>query len=221
MAATSSSALQATHIGFDVDGVLVEGFHFNPKYRRAWTVNMLADLGIDPASFETVFFRSSIFESVIVGKADLTETLTALAPQFGGNGKVAELIHYWHKSDDNPIPEMLDIATSLRQSGRKTFLSTHQTHERADYLWNDMNFNQHFDDCFHSARVGCMKTDPAFFHYITKTLGVSPSECLQVDDTPSVLEAAKHAGWQTFWLETPEHAEQLAQRLNIAPIYGR
>jgi FMN phosphatase YigB (HAD superfamily) len=101
--------MRPAHIFFDVDGVLVDGFHFNPQYRKVWSANMQADLGIDPA----------------------------------------------------------------------------------------------------------------FFHSVTNTLGVAAKDCLQVDDTPAVLESAAKAGWQTFWLETPHHTPQLSRFLNQETSHAR
>lgn len=209
------------HLFFDVDGVLVDGFHCNLQYRRMWSKNLFVDLGINPEIFEQVLFRSGAIDPVITGKADLRETLTVLAPQFGGTGKIGQLIRYWHEKDNNPLPDTLALAAHLKASGKNTYLSTHQTHERAAYLWNDMGFKKHFDECFHSAKVGHMKTDPAFFRHAAKAVGADPSDCLQIDDTPAALEAAKAAGWQTFWFETPAHVPHLAAFLNVSLPHAR
>ena len=36
---------------FDVDGVLVHGYHAKPERTRRWDENLLADLGVDPDQF--------------------------------------------------------------------------------------------------------------------------------------------------------------------------
>jgi HAD superfamily hydrolase (TIGR01549 family) len=53
-----------------------------------------------------------------------------------------------------------------------------------------------FDQVILSSDVGMAKPDVAIFELIAKKLGVKPSECVMIDDTPLNVEAAVNAGMQ-------------------------
>jgi putative hydrolase of the HAD superfamily len=42
---------------FDVDGVVVHGFHTRPERRRRWDETLFQDLGIAPSAFTDHFIR--------------------------------------------------------------------------------------------------------------------------------------------------------------------
>lgn len=41
---------------FDVDGVIIDGWHENPKLRKSWDASIRTDLGVDRAMFQHLFF---------------------------------------------------------------------------------------------------------------------------------------------------------------------
>jgi putative hydrolase of the HAD superfamily len=64
-------------IFFDVDGVLIGGWHSMPERRKRWDVNLKQDLGIDPAAlYEKLFAPSAdssppLMHLCVAGKRDL------------------------------------------------------------------------------------------------------------------------------------------------------
>ena len=79
---------------FDVDGVLVHGYHAKPEKQVRWDENLLADLGVDPERFRNEFIFDIFIKKVVVGQMSLLEALegvlamiseiTAPSTAFGG-----------------------------------------------------------------------------------------------------------------------------------------
>ena len=63
---------------FDVDGVLVHGYHARPDLQLRWDENLLADLGIDPEAFKERFIYDVFVKKVLIGKVGLVEAATSV-----------------------------------------------------------------------------------------------------------------------------------------------
>ena len=88
-------------IFFDVDGVLVDGWHAYSALRKPWDMTLEADLGIDREAFQKLFFATSggrsaspMFECV-TGRRDLRDALADILPQVGYQGSTEDFMRYW------------------------------------------------------------------------------------------------------------------------------
>lgn len=181
---------------FDVDGVLINGWHFRPEYRVCWNETLEADMGIP----EPVFSRyvMGVFqEEVVSGQVDLHQSLSDHLPAMGYHGSVQDVIDYWLQKDSQINQPLIEIVKSLQESGKaRLFIATNQEHNRARYLTENLGLGQYFEDIFYSARLGARKPYPEYFHKVDDILGREPTESvLFFDDTPKVVEAAREHGW--------------------------
>lgn len=200
-----------THIFFDVDGVLIDGFHFDPAHRKAWNATMLEDFGIDVAAFNRQMFGPS-FGEVMTGKREILPAIQETLEAIGVTHKPEEILAYWLEKDSKINQPVLEVVKDIRsQTDRKLFMATNQERNRADHLWNTLGFAACFDDMFSSSRVGFLKTQPEYFEAIEKALGLNPSQALLVDDTPQVLDVAQARGWMTFHLRHPYEVDELRE----------
>jgi putative hydrolase of the HAD superfamily len=187
---------------FDVDGVLIDGWHANPSRRIPWDATIEQDLGIDREGFQRLFFgvgparsTSPMFECVI-GRCDLKHALTEVLPQVGYHGDVETFVRYWFEKDSKINKEVFRLVRRLRLLGAQTYVATGQEHHRAAYLWNDLGFSGAFDGMFYSAKIGLAKKDPGFFEAINRSLDIAPEERpLFFDDQPEIVECARSKGW--------------------------
>lgn len=188
---------------FDVDGVLIDGWHANSALRKSWDATIEADLGVDREAFQLLFFgapgarsTSPMFEC-ITGRCDLKAALAAVLPQVGYNGSIDAFIRYWFEKDSNINAGVFRLLEKIREhGGMQMFVATGQEHHRARYLWNELGFSRHFDRIFYSAEIGYPKKDVQFFQAISRALGIRPGERpLFFDDQPEIVELAKSAGW--------------------------
>ncbi len=202
---------------FDVDGVLIDGWHADEARRKPWDATIEADLCVDRSAFQLLFFgtpgnrsASPMFECV-TGHRDLKQALAAILPQAGYNGCVDAFVRYWFEKDSRINSEVFKIVRELRErGGAETFVATGQEHHRAAYLWNELGFASHFDRLFYSAELGVPKKDMRFFEAINGALGIEPGERpLFFDDQPEIVELANRAGWDavtfTSVLDVQQH----------------
>src|SRR5690606_32315883 len=132
---------------FDVDGVLVNGYHARPEKHVRWNENLLADLGIDPDRFNAEFIYDVFVKKVIVGQMSLLEALERTLPGLGYRGPAMAFAGYWLSHDSNVNEDMVEVVRRLRDAGgSRLFLATNQEHMRAQWLWRTLKFGEIFED---------------------------------------------------------------------------
>jgi putative hydrolase of the HAD superfamily len=189
-------------IFFDLDGVLIDGWHSNSALRKPWDATLEADLGIDREAFRKLFFgtpgglRSPMSECV-TGRRDLRDALADVLPRVGYQGNTDDFVRYWFEKDSNVNADVFRLVEDIRKAGgAKMYVATGQEHHRARYLWNELGFSKHFDGMFYSAQIGHPKKDVQFFEFINCSLGIDAGQRpLFFDDQPEIVELAKSAGW--------------------------
>jgi putative hydrolase of the HAD superfamily len=183
---------------FDVDGVLVHGYHARPELRKFWDEKIAEDFGIDRERFRKEFIFGPFVREVIVGKKTLAEALSVSLPALGYNGDPQIFIDYWLRKDSNLNLPLLEKIKILKRSGQvKLFIATNQEHNRASYLMENLGFNEYFEDIFYSARIGHLKPSEEYFRYVNEALNCEKNDIpLLFDDTPSVVAEARNFGWQ-------------------------
>jgi len=199
-------------IFFDVDGVLIEGWHAKPQRRRSWYTEMQADLGIDPEAFHRGFFETpadgfaSHMHGCAAGVHDLKEKLTAFLPTLGYMGPAERIARYWFERDSKLNRAVFAAIERLRRHKHvELYLATGQEHHRAAYLWNELGFKNYFRDIFYCAQLGELKTSPAFFEKINRALSISDDEIpIFFDDTPEIVALARSVGWDAHVLDSAD-----------------
>lgn len=193
-------------IFFDVDGVIVDGWHADPALRKPWDEAIEKDLGVDRAAFEHLFFArpGAPMIECVSGRRDLKEALAEVLPKTGYDGPVEDFMAYWFERDSNLNREVLACVEALAGiDGLELYLATGQEHYRARYLWNDLGLSRHFAEIFYSARIGCLKHEPRFFEAINADLAIGPDESpLFFDDQPEIVALARKAGWDAVRFTT-------------------
>lgn len=182
---------------FDVDGVLIHGFHVRESRRRRWDVHMKADLGIDPADFYEHFVQRILPEEVLTGRKSLINALEETLPRMHYHGSPMTVISYWLRRDTQLNMQLIDLLKALRASGQvRLYMATNQEDLRAFYLWDALGLQHLFDDIFNAARLGATKPDRAFFEAIAARIGPQDAPPLMFDDMPEVAAAATAFGWE-------------------------
>ena len=84
----------------------------------------------------------------------------------------------------------------------------------------------HFGERLFSAyEVGSWKPDPGLLLHAARAMGVTPDECVVVDDSATGIEAARRAGMRALWFaphgapaETPPHATVFADMVRLVDL---
>lgn len=190
---------------FDVDGVLVHGYHANPARVRAWDANLLADTGVDPERFRQEFIFDIFIKRVIIGEMALIDALERRLPSLGYKGSPMAFAHYWLTKDSVLNQDLLAAIRKLKtRSDLKLYIATNQEHLRANRLWSYMGLSELFEDIFYAARIGVQKPDRKFFEFIEARIGLQSEPPLFFDDSPKVIEGARKHGWEAVQFETTD-----------------
>lgn len=195
--------MQPMLIFFDVDGVLIDGWHSDIALRKPWDAALAEDLGIDRAAFQSRFFGAtggrseSLMHQCVVGRRDLADCLAEVLPDVGYQGRVEDFMRYWFEKDSNLNGDVLHLVTTLKDSGDvQLYVATGQEHHRARYLWDELGLSEQFDGMFYSAALGYPKKDIRFFEAINDRLGIdAATPPLFFDDQPEIVALARNAGW--------------------------
>lgn len=193
---------------FDVDGVLVHGYHARPEKQVRWDDTMLADLGVDPERFRREFIYDVFVKQVVVGRMSLLEALDRHLPRLGYRGPSMAFAGYWLAKDSNVNEPLLDLARRLKSTGTPLYVATNQEHMRAQWLWQQLKFGEVFDDMFHSARIGHVKPTRPFFDWVANRLGPQAEPPLFFDDREEVVKGAQDYGWEAVLYNELEDASE-------------
>lgn len=193
-------------IFFDVDGVLIDGWHSNSALRKPWDARLKEDLGIDRGAFQELFFSATNGQALspmmqcVMGIRDLREALAEVLPHVGYKGQADDFMRYWFEQDSNVNPAVFKLVAHIRKyTDARMYVATGQEHHRARYLWNELGFSDYFDGIFYSAELGYLKKDIRFFEAINRSLGIGKLQRpIFFDDQPEIVELAKSAGWDAI-----------------------
>lgn len=210
-------------IFFDVDGVLIDGWHAKPQYRHPWDGTLTQDLGIDVDRFRDLLFGvgtpsfTAPIHDCAKGTRDLRHLLTEILPHTGYHGDPDVVMRYWFEKDAKLSPVVFGAVKRLAaRPDVDLYLATGQEHHRAAYLWNDLDLKALFKDIFYSAKLGALKNDPAFFSAINETLAITPDEKpLFFDDHAEVVALARAAGWDAHPVDT---ADDIVNHPRVLPL---
>jgi putative hydrolase of the HAD superfamily len=191
-------------IFFDVDGVLIDGWHAESALRKRWDASLESDLQVDREAFQRLFFgtpgnrSSSLMSECLTGRRDLKDALAEVLPHLGYHGSADHFMRYWFERDSNVNTEVFRLVEDIRKSSTaETYVATGQEHHRARYLWNELGFSKHFDGMFYSADIGYPKKDVRFFEAINRSLGMHAEQRpLFFDDQPEIVKVARSVGWE-------------------------
>ena len=202
---------------FDVDGVLVHGYHANPARVRAWDANLLADTGVDPERFRHEFIYDIFIKRVIIGEMSLIDPHERRLPGLGYKGSPMAFAHYWLTQDSVLNEPLLDVVHKLKaRTDLKLYIATNQEHLRANRLWSHMGLSELFEDIFYAARIGAQKPDRRFFDFVDARIGPQSQPPLFFDDSPKVIDGARSHGWEAVQFDTIEDCTShpwIAERL--------
>jgi putative hydrolase of the HAD superfamily len=107
--------------------------------------------------------------------------------------------------------EMLDLVRELRAGGLRTSLLSNSWGTREGYPQDVID--ELFDDAVISGDVGMRKPEERIFRLAVERLGLSPAECVFVDDMEGNIVAAQALGFAVV-----HHTEPAATRAQIAGL---
>ncbi len=205
-------------IFFDIDGVLIEGFHMKESRRNRWDIDLEKDLGIHHDKFQEIF--KGWFLDALQGRLDFEEELERWLKYNDYDVKAWQVINYWHDKDSNLNRPVFDVVEKLSgRDGIDLYTATNQTHARIAYLRDVLGWKKHFTDFYYSARLGCLKYDPHYFAQIEDELKFDPRRDphLYFDDDERNIAVSSARGWNAVLVDGPEDVVNHPQIRALVP----
>jgi len=157
---------------FDVDGVLVHGYHARPEKQVKWDATLLADMGADPDRFREELIYDIFIKKVIVGQISLLEALDRTLPRLGYRAPPLAFVGSWVVKDSTV------------------------KHGRAEWLGQHLQLGEVFEDFSPPARSGHTKPHKPYFEWISNRIGPQHEPPLFFDDREDVVKGARQHGWE-------------------------
>jgi HAD superfamily hydrolase (TIGR01509 family) len=114
------------------------------------------------------------------------------------------------------IYAQMPLLNQARQANCKVALATMSYCEQAQRVLNILELSDTFDFVASRDDVEKGKPDPEMYLMVAKELGVSPSECLVIEDSPTGVKAALNAGMSVVAVSTPFTQKRLHES-NLLP----
>jgi len=198
----SSSGLKA--VIWDMDGVIVDSAPFHLK---AWQ-QVFGKRGISfrEGDFRKTFGRrnDAIIKGVLGEKASL-KVITTI-----GNEKEAALRDKI-SADLKPLSGVLPLMKELKQRGVKMAVASSAPVENIKLVLNILKLTDDLPVIISEQDVSKGKPDPQGFLLAAKRLGISPGNCLVIEDAVSGIAAAKKAGMGCIAVSNSHPAASLKQ----------
>ena len=197
---------QTKVLALDVDGVLLD-----PERGGAghWTNELTRRYGITRGELSDAFFRRC-WDDILIGRRGVEEGLTEALDRIGTSVDVESVLSLWFEADFVPFVPAIEFARRAADAGALVVLATNQEHRRAAFLNERLGKSFPIHAVFHSAGIGHLKHDAAFFDRVSDRLGLQVdqrSSVLFVDDVLDNVVTAVARGW------TGVHADGGAQWL--------
>jgi HAD superfamily hydrolase (TIGR01509 family) len=198
---------------FDMDGVIIDS---EPLWSKA-EQQLLArrNLGYSP-QLKAVMMGLDSSEAVgfLIRHYDLQESVGDVVEE--RNQLIAELF----KEHLKPVPNVLELLRSMRDSGIKTGLASSSPKELVDLALGRLNITGLFDLILNGDQVARGKPAPDIYLMAARELGVSHENCLVIEDAPHGVAAAKAAGMCCLAISASASETELAAANRVIRSFG-
>ena len=187
---------------WDMDGVLVDTA---PFHYQAWR-ELFAGLGhpISEQEFRSTFgLRNDDILRTVLGNMP-SERLREL-----GRRK-EELFREAIRGKAEPLPGAVPLLNRMRAAGVKTAVVSSAPCLNVETLLDALELADAFDTLVAEEDAERGKPDPQGYQVAAERLGMTPEECVVIEDAPGGVEAAKRAGMRCIGLAAGREPGALA-----------
>lgn len=172
---------------FDMDGVLLDSM---PMHIKVWK---------EMFEKRNIPFSLKIFEDYNgTSTADIAKILIK---KYNLNDNIDGMVEEKHSQERVLAPKMLKLfdetiptIIKLKKDNYKIAVATSALKETVDYVKNNFDLFDYFDEIVFAGDVEKTKPFPDLFLLAAKRLGVEPSDCCVIEDAINGIEAANTAG---------------------------
>ena len=179
-----------TAVVFDIGGVLID---WNPRY----VYRELFDG--DEAAMEHFLAHVCSHEWNLMQDAGrpFAEGVAALTARFPGHAElIAAYDTRWEDMVAGAIDGTVALVRELEARGSALYCLTNFSTEKLPLCLGRFDFFEAFAGIVISGEIGMVKPDRAIYDHLVETHGLTPAQCLFIDDNQANVAGARAAGWQ-------------------------
>ncbi|MDD5945144.1 MAG: HAD family phosphatase [Clostridia bacterium] len=194
---------------FDMDGVLVDSqpYHFKAD------IDTMAEYGI---------IRDEKFYEAFAGTVT-RDRMTTLKKMFSLDASVEEMTKRREQmildviADENiePVSGIPQLLSHIKEKGLKTAVASSSSYELINMVLEKLDIAKYFDSLTSGSDVKRGKPAPDVFLLAAERLGVSPDECIVVEDSENGVKAAKAARMKALGYINPTSGKQCLDEADI------
>jgi HAD superfamily hydrolase (TIGR01509 family) len=187
---------------FDMDGVIVD----SEPYSMQALIDTLRQYGVEPTEDD---LRRSYGRRI---RDDFLDYFS----RYGVTAEVSVAIahkdaRYYHLAAGHlqPLPGVMPLLKRLRDQGYRLALASSGGRVKVAFGMQALKLHGAFEAIVSGDDVAHSKPDPEIYLTAAQRLGVSPAECVAIEDAPAGVEAAKRAGMRCIAVTNSVAREQL------------
>lgn len=173
----------------DVDGVL-------RHWDRETTGTLERENGLPAGTILGIAFEPDLLLPAVTGLISdqewRAEVAQRLASRCGSQGRAREIVERWSGPIGRVDEDVLQLLTRAQQTVPVALVSNATTRLERDLRL--LGVTDVISHVVNSARIGAAKPEPAIYLAAAGQVGMAPSRCLFIDDTPANVHAAEALG---------------------------
>lgn len=181
---------------FDMDGVLLDS---EPLHYQALN-EVLGRAGHQLTAHEYEAYIGTTLEETwrrLIERFDLPERLEVYAARYD-EAVVAIL-----RGPLDPAPGVLALLEALREAGVSVAVASSSKRNWIAATLHSLGVSDYFPIVVSADDVACGKPDPEIYLLAARKLGLSPEQCVVIEDSPPGVTAASRAGMRAIAVRTP------------------
>jgi beta-phosphoglucomutase family hydrolase len=189
---------------FDMDGVIIdsEPIHAIAKQMACKKYN----IELPKEMFSTFVGRPTMECFTEILEKHPREGVT---PKLIATTKYAYYLELLEKSNNvAPIHGLPELLQRIKDKGYKIGLASSSARNMIEMVLTRFNIKDYFEVIISGAELPKSKPDPAVYLITAEKLGVSPDECIVIEDATAGIAAAKAAGMYCIAYDNPNSLNQ-------------
>lgn len=193
---------------FDLDGVIVESENAHIKAEKQTFQKYGVQISADELHKYTGATAKVMFTELIT-KYKLDTTFEEMFRQ------KEDILYKLLEEDAEPTKGVITLLWKLKSRKIRLAIGSSSPKKQIKYVLNKLDIAHLFDSAVGAEDIARSKPDPEVFLKAAAQLGVSPGECLVIEDSSLGVEAAKSAHMKCIGFRNPNSGNQDLSKADI------
>jgi beta-phosphoglucomutase family hydrolase len=193
---------------FDLDGVIVESENTHVEAEKQTLLKYGVQISTEELRRYTGTTAKLMF-SELIKKYNLNTTFEEMFSE------KEEIFFKLLEEDAKPTKGVVEFLEELKKRNIRLAVGSSSNKKLIDYVLNKLNIRHLFDCVVGAEDIVHSKPNPEIFLKAAAKLGLSPAECLVIEDAELGVEAAKRARMKCVGYKNPNSGDQDLSKADV------